>query len=46
MMMSAKARNSLLRGSNEVSDASTVASHQNVRQSAGLFDVGHMVRSQ
>jgi aminomethyltransferase len=29
----------------EVSDAPTVASHQYVRQSAGLFDVGHMVQS-
>lgn len=29
----------------EVSDASIVASHQHVRQSAGLFDVGHMVQS-
>jgi glycine cleavage system aminomethyltransferase T len=46
MGMSAKVRISSLRDSNEVSDASTVASHQNVRQSAGLFDVGHMVQSQ
>lgn len=29
----------------EVSDAPLVASHQHVRQSAGLFDVGHMVQS-
>ena len=29
----------------EDSDAPIVASHQHVRQSAGLFDVGHMVQS-
>ena len=46
MGMSAKARIPLLGSSNEGSDAFTVASHQHVRQSAGLFDVGHMVQSQ
>ena len=29
----------------DVSDALIVASHQHIRQSAGLFDVGHMVQS-
>jgi aminomethyltransferase len=28
-----------------LSDLCAVASHQHVRQSAGLFDVGHMVQS-
>ena len=28
-----------------VSDGYAVASHQHVRQSAGLFDVGHMLQS-
>jgi len=28
-----------------IPDGSAVASHQHVRQSAGLFDVGHMVQS-
>jgi aminomethyltransferase len=31
--------------SSAVLDISPVASHQHVRQSAGLFDVGHMVQS-